>query len=36
MANSNYVAPLLKVRDTVESQNIVVLHEYKFDFEVYP
>ena len=27
MANSNYVAPLLKVRDTVEFQNIVVLHE---------
>ena len=31
MANSNYVAPILKVRDTVEFQNIVVLHEYKFD-----
>ena len=27
MANSNYVAPILKVRDTVEFQNIVVLHE---------
>ena len=26
MANSNYVAPILKVRDTVEFQNIVVLH----------
>ena len=31
MANSNYVAPILKVRDTVEFQNIVVLHEYKSD-----
>lgn len=31
MANSNYVAPLLKVRDTVEFQNIAVLHEKKFD-----
>ena len=28
MANSNYVATILKVRDTVEFQNIVVLHEY--------
>ena len=27
MANSNYVAPILKVRDTVGFQNIVVLHE---------
>ena len=27
MANSNYVAPILKVHDTVEFQNIVVLHE---------
>ena len=26
MANSNYVAPILKVRDTVGFQNIVVLH----------
>ena len=34
MANSNYVAPLLKVRDTVEFQNIVVLHEKKFDLSV--
>ena len=34
MANSNYVAPLLKVRDTVEFENIVVLHENKFDLSV--
>ena len=30
MANSNYVAPILKVRDTVGFQNIVVLHELQF------
>ena len=34
MANSNYVAKLLNVRDTVEFQNILVLHEYKFDLTV--
>ena len=27
MANSNYVATILKVRDTVEFQNTIVLHE---------